>query len=81
MSDWITIGCCKPPVHHPVIYYFEQVGVHRGKYYRTVVDTDEKYPVQYHDCFHGAAGWLTDDVTHWMLDTGQELPEPPNDSV
>ncbi len=30
-----------------------------------------------HDVFGNDTGWLTDDVTHWMPDTGQDRPEKP----
>ena len=30
------------------------------------------------DVFGNDSGWLTNDVTHWMPDVGQEKPEPPH---
>lgn len=72
MSDWIRLDERKPEEGQEVIYYFDMVGVHRGFY---VTETDEEGYV--HDIFYGKSGFLTDDVTHWMPDTGQELPAKP----
>lgn len=67
MSDWIKCTDRLPDDGQAVIYYFEFVGVNRGNY-----DKED-------NCFHGKKGWLTDDVTHWMPDDGQALPDPPKE--
>lgn len=64
MSEWMPIETA-PKDGQAVIYYFDMVGVHRGLYDAT------------DDCFYGKQGFLCGDVTHWMPDIGQELPEPP----
>ena len=66
--DWIKVTDKLPEEGQRVFYYFKKVGVHRGHYY-----TSEPYG----STFYGPNGWLTDDVTHWMPDEGQPLPEPP----
>lgn len=65
MSNWISVNDLLPEDGANVIYYFDQVGVHRGKY-----DANS-------NTFYGRSGWLWNDVTHWMPDKGQELPERP----
>lgn len=68
MSEWIRMDERRPDIDQKVLYYFEMVGIHVGRYGRW---TDEEgYE---HDVFSGPSGFLTDDVTHWM-----PLPEPPN---
>ena len=53
---WISMEDRKPEEGQAVWYYFEVVGVHPGRYYKT----DDG------DTFVGVRGFLTDDVTHWM---------------
>ena len=55
-TDWIDIRAMKPKHHQHVVYYFKEVGTHVGQYERT----------EYGDCFYSNAGYLTDDVTHWI---------------
>jgi hypothetical protein len=72
MNDWVKMSDRKPEETQAVIYYFDMVGIHRG-WYQVYTDEDGyKY-----DVFFGMSGFLSDDVTHWMPDTGQELPEKP----
>lgn len=63
-DNWIKHEDQEPQVDQQVIYFFKYVGVHRG-YYRG----DHLYT--------GKSGFLIGDVTHWMPDEGQELPERP----
>jgi hypothetical protein len=72
MSDWIKMSDRKPEEGQAVIYYFDMVGRHRG-HYTTWTEAGEFT----YDVFHGPSGFLTDDVTHWMPDVGQEMPEKP----
>lgn len=62
--DWIKSFDRLPEDGQKVIYFFEHVGVHRGVY---------------HDWHHFSSvkGSLQHDVTHWMPDEGQALPERP----
>lgn len=72
MSEWIKMSDRQPEHGQAVIYYFDMVGRHRG-FYSTGLDEDG---YRYHT-FYGKGGFLTDDVTHWMPDEGQEMPEKP----
>ena len=58
-SRWVPVSERLPKEGQRVLYYFDMVGIHSGLYYGD-------------NCFGGHAGFLTDDVTHWM-----PLPEPP----
>ena len=60
MSEWISVDDWLPEEGQSVIYYFDVVGMHFGKYYGD-------------NCFGGRSGFLTGDVTHWM--PLPELPE------
>lgn len=66
--NWIKVEDELPEIGQRVIYYFEHVGVHVGKFMK--VDNNEDMP--YGNIFYGKSGFLTDDVTHWM-----PLPEIP----
>jgi len=81
--EWISTSDRLPEDGQEVIYFFEWCGVHRGKY------TTEEYSAEhfglddngnpfYGEVFYGERGFLTDDVTHWMLDNGQPLPPAPD---
>lgn len=61
MSEWILVSDRLPEENQKVIYYFEEVGVHIGRYTKYV--DDDGYD---HAVFFSHAGWLCDDVTHWM---------------
>lgn len=78
MNTWILTGDQFPTEGQSVIYFFEDVGVHRGKFDWVMIDDgtyrDKEVKV---DCFYGKSGFLTRDVTHWMPDEGQELPPNP----
>ena len=71
--DWILMDEKKPEHRQKVIYYFRIVGVHRGTYLKE--EDDDGF---FHDVFVGSRGFLSDDVTHWMPDHGQELPPRPS---
>ena len=66
--EWISVEDRLPEEDQKVIYYFEHTGVDIGFYKRI------KYPKEfigstgdvYGNQFIGNAGFLTDDVTHWM---------------
>ena len=79
--DWIHIRDQEPKEGQSVIYFFEHVGVHRGKYkevdYGEDFGTDENGNTYKGNMFYSEKGFLTDDVTHWMPDEGQELPKRP----
>ena len=64
---WIKIEDELPKEEQRVIYYFKGTGIGLG-YYSGKVWPDKS------NCFYGADGWLTDDVTHWM-----PTPEVPGD--
>lgn len=64
-NTWILHEKTQPADGQAVIYYFDVVGVHRGHY-----DADI-------DTYYGHSGFLGSDVTHWMPDEGQPLPEEP----
>lgn len=51
--EWISVKQRMPDEGQSVLYYFDVVGVHSGKYGGD-------------DVFYGASGFLTGDVTHWM---------------
>ena len=81
MSDWILIEDGSPSEKQAVIYYFKHVGVHRGNFqttdYGEDLGLDENEETYKGNCFYSKSGFLTDDVTHWLPDNGQELPNPP----
>lgn len=80
---WIEIKDQLPDEGQDIIYYFDICGVNRGKFTQQPCavelygESDNKVPYA-ENCFYGAKGWLTDDVTHWMPDDGRELPEAPS---
>lgn len=63
--DWIDHKKQQPEDRQKVWYFYDVVGVHKGEY---ELETD---------CFSGRGGFLCEDVTHWMPDTGQETPDKP----
>jgi hypothetical protein len=63
MNEWIAMKDRKPRQGQRVIYYFDEVGMHIGKYRRTPDGGD---------CFSHGFCFLTNDVTHWM-----PVPKPP----
>jgi len=69
--NWIKVSDELPKENQRVIYYFEPLGIFRGKY-KTVNSIIGNF-----DLFYSNRGWLYGDVTHWMPDLGQELPDPP----
>ena len=82
MSNWIKIEDQRPEHESKVIYYFKHVGRHRGEYLRVPLDaeffgTDENGEPYMSDLFYSKKGFLSDDVTHWMYDEGQEMPDAP----
>jgi len=73
---WISVKNALPAEGQSVIYYFRLTGIDIGTYHSE--KCDEGGPD--YQCFGGASGFLTDDVTHWMPDEGQivsklEIPE------
>jgi hypothetical protein len=66
--EWIKVEDELPEEGQKVIYFFEYVGIHIGKFMK---DKDN-IGCPYGNTFYGKSGFLTDDVTHWM-----PLPEPP----
>lgn len=50
---WISVKERYPDVGQDVVYFFDICGTYVGKYFGE-------------HCFGGEAGFLTDDVTHWM---------------
>lgn len=70
---WISMKDKKPMEGQKVIYYFSICGINIGKYNHIKATEDD--PEDY-DCFMGTAGFLCNDVTHWM-----PLPEPPKEEV
>lgn len=71
-GKWTQIKDELPKERQSVIYYFKLTGVARGRYMMT-----EDGP-----CFSGMSGFLTNDVTHWMPDDGNDLlPEPPREDI
>lgn len=79
--NWLEINKEKPDEEQKVIYFFEHTGVNRGKYktieYSDIFGKDEDGNNYKGDMFYSEKGFLTDDVTHWMPDNGQNLPSPP----
>jgi hypothetical protein len=71
-SKWISIEDQKPEEGQPVYYYFGVFDSVYDGYYKSY--SDEYYPQGISsDIFYSALGFLTDDVTWWML--REELPE------
>lgn len=65
-QQWINIERQKPAHLQEVIYFSPQVGVWRGKFDQVAY------------CFYGEGGFIDGyDVTAWMKDEGQSLPQPP----
>lgn len=56
-AAWISVTDRLPTEGQRVIYYFEIVGIHIGKYKKGEDGTN---------IFWGPSGYLGDDVTHWM---------------
>lgn len=82
MSDWILVEDEIPDEGQAVIYFFECVGVWRGKFAQCAMNvehfgTDENGKPYMSNTFYSDKGFLGDDVTHWMPDEGQELPSRP----
>jgi len=89
MNNWIRIKDQKPEDGQDVFYFFDVLGVYKGRYLR------KEYPREmfeegtepvYGDCFYGKKGFLTDDVTHWMPaptdgEWDKVLPDGPEDYV
>jgi len=71
---WIKTKDKLPKEGQKIIYYFKWVGVHRGEFTKFKIG-----PLPELDCFRSKIGWLCGDVTHWMPDEGQELPEAPEE--
>jgi len=67
MTEWISIIDAQPEIDQDVFYFFEELGVYKGKYKQVnyYEGAEEVDPI-YGDCFYGSKGFLTDDVTHWM---------------
>lgn len=83
MDNWRKIEDTRPKDGQEVIYFFDVVGVHRG-IYREVQQPSDFYGKEFDtgspvivDVFYSAKGFLSDDVTHWMPDNDQPLPDPP----
>jgi hypothetical protein len=74
--NWISINDRLPEEGQAVIYWFQETGVARGKFTQHYAFLDRKM-----NTFHGASGFLSDDVTHWQSDEGQPLPEPPEEKT
>jgi hypothetical protein len=75
MTNWILTKNSCPEEGQAVIYFFEYVGVHRGKFeWSTIEEAYQSYKLP---CFYSSIGFLTGDVTHWMPDEGQDLPPKP----
>lgn len=77
MSEWIDINTRTPEDGQKVLTYFEFTGVEIAKYKDVseeveVVEGKEYKGLFGKNMFYNRAGFLTDDVTHWM-----ELPDPP----
>ena len=70
--NWIKTEDQLPEIGQKVIYFFKWTGVHRGIYKKWKFNG---LPTEF-NCFYGKDGWLCDDVTHWMPDEGQKLPDP-----
>jgi len=77
IAAWIKITDKTPAEGQAVIYYFDMCGTYRGKYteieYPAECGLDENGHTFKGHQFYGDKGFLTDDVTHWMPDDGQEL--------
>lgn len=71
--SWIHIKDQKPEINQDVFYFFEVLGVYKGKYEQVnFYEDEEDIEPCWGDCFYGKNGFLTDDVTHWM-------PAPPDE--
>lgn len=67
MSKWIHIKDQKPQEEQDVFYFFEVLGVYKGKYQKVnYYEGHDDIEPCWGDCFYGKSGFLTDDVTHWM---------------
>jgi uncharacterized protein YbaR (Trm112 family) len=71
--NWIDIKDQKPEEDRELFYFFEVLGVYRGKYeqseYPPELFEEGTEPV-YGNSFYGSHGFLTDDVSHWMYVDG-----------
>lgn len=84
---WFNIEKKQPEDGQDVFYFFDILGVYKGKYKK--VNYYEDYPEMdpvYGDCFYGKKGFLTDDVTHWMPaptdeDWDKQYPDIPSEFV
>lgn len=85
--NWVHINDRLPEEDRPLFYFFEVLGVYRGKYEKYEYPTEftgTEEPV-YGNTFYCEKGFLTDDVTHWRYVEGWEdeefLPEIPDEYV
>lgn len=84
--SWIHINDGLPEPEDDIFYFFEVLGIYRGKYERyeypkEFTGTDEPC---YGNTFYSDRGFLTDDVTHWMYADGYEegdMPDLPDEYV
>jgi hypothetical protein len=85
---WISMEDQKPEAGRELYYFFEVLGVYKGKYERNAYPVefgvDENGDPYYSDCFYGEKGFLGDDVTHWQYAYDAEegfMPDVPEDYV
>ncbi len=89
MYKWIHIKDEKPEEGRDLFYFFDVLGVYRGKYERyecpiDIFGAQEDGTPYYSNTFYSEKGWLSDDVTHWMYADGWEegqFPDIPEDYV
>ena len=62
--EWISVKDKLPEEDQEVWYYFDAVGVHKGKYTGRLYFIGKES--HFSNTFYGKSGFLTDDVTHWM---------------
>ena len=87
--NWIHINDQRPENEQDVFYFFEVLGVYKGKYERSQYPEelfDEGHEPVFGNTFYGKKGWLTDDVTHWMPaptdeEWDGEYPDIPEDYI
>ena len=72
--EWIDIRDKKPEVGQTVLTFFKITGIEIAEYFHPEPDERVK-GLETMDCFQNKAGFLCDDVTHWM-----PLPEPPHNN-
>lgn len=80
--SWVHVKDGYPEPTDDVFYFFEVLGMYRGKYMESPYPEefgldDEGKPFVGH-CFYGDKGFLTDDVTHWMIADDYEEGEMPD---